>query len=152
MSREKNISNLLLRNALIRVIKLCKKIIYFIFRQLLKTTIFFFILKPVAGAYLNLCSLAKEFIRSILLLSHFLRLSIRRIKSLHGPWKKSTFPTGIFLLKVNNRISRTRCEVYSKSTIKTPVRRQWHRSGVFIFNFEHISHLVLVFLLLTLKM
>ena len=144
MSREKNISNLLLRNALIRVIKLCKKIIYFIFRQLLKTTIFF--------SFLNLCSLAKEFIRSILLLSHFLRLNIRRIKSLHGPWKKSTFPTGIFLLKVNNRISRTRCEVYSKSTIKTPVRRQWHRSGVFIFNFKHISHLVLVFLLLTLKM
>ena len=151
MSREKNISNFLLRNALIRVIKLCKKIIYFIFRQLLKTTIFF-ILKPLAGAYLNLCSLAKEFIQSILLLSHFLRLNIRRIKSLHGPWKKSTFPTGTFLFKVNNRISRTRCEVYSKSTIKTPVRRQWHRSGVFIFNFEHISHLVLVFLLLTLKM
>ena len=29
---------------------------------------------------------------------------------------------------------------------------QWHRSGVFIVNFEHISHLVLVFLLLTLNM
>ena len=26
--------------------------------------------------------------------------------------------------------------------------RQWRRSGVFIVNFEHISHLVLVFLLL----
>ena len=26
----------------------------------------------------------------------------------------------------------------------------WRRSGVFIVNFEHISHLVLVFLLLTL--
>ena len=25
---------------------------------------------------------------------------------------------------------------------------QWHRSGVFIVNFEHILHLVLVFLLL----
>ena len=29
-------------------------------------------------------------------------------------------------------------------------RRQWHRSGVFIVNFEDISHLALVFLLLTL--
>ena len=29
--------------------------------------------------------------------------------------------------------------------------RQWRRSGVFIVNFEHISHLVLVFLLLTLN-
>ena len=31
-------------------------------------------------------------------------------------------------------------------------RRQWRRSGVFIVNFEHISHLVLVFVLLTLNM
>ena len=28
---------------------------------------------------------------------------------------------------------------------------QWRRSGVFIVNFEQISHLVLVFLLLTLN-
>ena len=28
---------------------------------------------------------------------------------------------------------------------------EWRRSGVFIVNFEHISHLVLVFLLLTLS-
>ena len=31
------------------------------------------------------------------------------------------------------------------------LRRQWRRSGVFIVNFEHISHLVLVLLLLTLS-
>ena len=42
--------------------------------------------------------------------------------------------------------TRTRCEICSKLTIKTPERRQWRRSGVFIVNFEHISHLVLVFL------
>ena len=36
-------------------------------------------------------------------------------------------------------------------TIKTPERRHWCRSGVFIVNFEHITHLVLVFLLLTLS-
>ena len=57
-------------------------------------------------------------------------------------------PAGIYLLKVNNRNTRTRCEICSKLTIKTPERR----SGVFIVNFEHISHLVLVFLLLTLNM
>ena len=28
---------------------------------------------------------------------------------------------------------------------------QWRRSGIFIVNFEHISHLVLVFLFLTLS-
>ena len=36
-------------------------------------------------------------------------------------------------------------------TIKTPERRYWRRSGVIIVNFEHISHLFLVFLLLTLN-
>ena len=36
-----------------------------------------------------------------------------------------------------------------KLTIKTPELRQWRCSGVFIVTFEHISHLVLVFLLLT---
>ena len=55
------------------------------------------------------------------------------------------------LLKVNNRNTRTRCEICSKLTIKTPERRQWRRFGVFIFNLEHISHLVLMFLLLTLS-
>ena len=45
--------------------------------------------------------------------------------------------------------TRARCEIYSKLKIKTPERRQWRRSGVFIINFEHISRLILVFLLLT---
>ena len=40
------------------------------------------------------------------------------------------------MFKVNNKDTRT-----------TP----WRRSGIFIVNFEHISHLVLVFLLLTLS-
>ena len=54
-------------------------------------------------------------------------------------------PDGIYLLKVNNRnTSLTRCEICSKLTIKSC------RSGFFNVNFEHISHLVLVFLLLTL--
>ena len=61
-------------------------------------------------------------------------------------------PVGIYLLKVNNRNTRTRFEICSKLTIKTPERRHQHRSGIFIVNFERISHLVLVFLLLTLNM
>ena len=63
-----------------------------------------------------------------------------------------TIPVGIYLLKVNNRNTRTRCEICSKLTIKTPEWRQRHRSGVFIVNFEHTLHLVLLFLLLTLNM
>ena len=32
-------------------------------------------------------------------------------------------PAGIYLLKVNNRNTRTRCEICSKLIIKTPERR-----------------------------
>ena len=55
-------------------------------------------------------------------------------------------PANIYLVKVNNRNTRKRCEICSKLTIKTPERRQLR---VFIGNFEYISHLFLVFLWLT---
>ena len=45
---------------------------------------------------------------------------------------------------------RNMFKVNDKDT--TLKRRYWRRSGVFIVNFEHISHLVLVFLLLALNM
>ena len=66
--------------------------------------------------------------------------------------EKRFYPAVIYLLKVNNRNTRTRSDICSKLTIKTPGRRHWHRSGVFVVNFEVILHLVLVFLLLTLNM
>ena len=60
---------------------------------------------------------------------------------------------GIYLLKVNNRNTRTRCEICSKITIKIPERCHPMASfGIFIVNFEYISNLVLVFLLLTLNL
>ena len=80
------------------------------------------------------------------------------------------------MFKVNNNNPRSRCEIYSKLSIKTPERRPQNgqtnvknlppnaakfitcvepfcgrRSGVFIDNFEHI-YLFLVFLLLDLGM
>ena len=64
--------------------------------------------------------------------------------------KIETIPTGNYMLKVSNRNTRTRCEICSE-LIKTPERQQWHRSGGFVVNSKHISHLVLVFLLLTLS-
>ena len=60
-------------------------------------------------------------------------------------------PTNIFLFKVNNRNSKKRCKIYLKLTIKTPEWRQWRCSGVFVVNFEHISQLFLLFLLLNLN-
>ena len=49
------------------------------------------------------------------------------------------YPAIIFLLKVNNRNTRTRLEIVNVCLI-------------IILKFEHISHLVLGFLLLTLNM
>ena len=48
----------------------------------------------------------------------------------------SQYSAGIYLLKVNKRNSKTRCEICSKLTISE--RRHWRRSGSFIVNFEHI--------------
>ena len=59
------------------------------------------------------------------------------------------FPAGNYMFKVNNRNTRTRCEICSKLTIKK--NDAWRHSGIFIVNFEHISHLVLVLPLLTLS-
>ena len=59
-------------------------------------------------------------------------------------------PADNYMFKVNNRNNRTRCEC-SKLTVKTAEQHQWRRSFVFTVNFQHISHLVLVFLLLTLS-
>ena len=58
-------------------------------------------------------------------------------------------PPNIYLFKVN--FKQVQCEICSKLTMKTPERRHWQRSGVFIVNVEAISHLFLVFLLLSLS-
>ena len=60
-------------------------------------------------------------------------------------------PACIFLLKFNNISTRKRWEICSKLTIKTPERRNGTVLVYFFVNFEHISYLVLVFLLLTLN-
>ena len=57
------------------------------------------------------------------------------------------FPADNYMFKVNNRDTETRCEICSKLTMKTLEPPHLRRSDVFIVNFEHISHLVLVFLL-----
>ena len=51
------------------------------------------------------------------------------------------------MLTVNNRNTK-KCYIYLKLTIRTPERRHWRRSGVFIVDFKHISQLSIVFLLL----
>ena len=72
-------------------------------------------------------------------------LTVSNFKSLKYPSRQ------MHVQKVNNRNTRTRCEICSMLTIKTSERRNWHRSGVFTVNSGHISHLVLILLLLTLS-
>ena len=59
------------------------------------------------------------------------------------------------MFKVNNKDTRT-CSNLTIETLEEGVKHvqlcHWRRSSIFIVNFEHISHLVLVFLLLTLNM
>ena len=44
------------------------------------------------------------------------------------------------------------CDIFLESKIKKPDQRYWHRSGVFITNFEKFSRIVLGFPLYTLNM
>ena len=84
-------------------------------------------------------------------ISLFLTVSVNFIFSMLHYISQRNNPASSYMFKVNNRNTGTRCEICSKLTIKTPKRRYWRRFGVFIVNFKHISHLVLVFLLLILS-
>ena len=44
----------------------------------------------------------------------------------------------IYLIKVNNKNTRKRCEICSKLTIKTPERNQW-RQYVSMVDFEQVN-------------
>ena len=50
-------------------------------------------------------------------------------------------PVNIYLFQIKSRNARKKGGICSTLTIKTPERRYWRHSGVFIVNFEHISHL-----------
>ena len=67
------------------------------------------------------------------------KISLTKNNNCHNSWQQFaiSWSAGIYMLKVNNRNARTSCEIWSKLTV---------------VNFEHISQLVLVFLLLTLNM
>ena len=82
----------------------------------------------------------------------FLSVSCYRLLFITNTSAASIIPASSYMSKANNRNTRTRCQICSKLIIKTQERRQWCRSGTFIVNFEHISHLDLVFLLLALNM
>ena len=55
-------------------------------------------------------------------------------------------PAKIYQLKVDNGNTKKMHEICSKLTVKTPERRHWRCSIVFVVNFENIAHPFLVFL------
>ena len=55
-------------------------------------------------------------------------------------FSEMTFQSAITCSKLTIETLEQRCEIWPKLTIKTP-KYHWHRFGVFIVNFEHISHL-----------
>ena len=65
------------------------------------------------------------------LLMTFFFLFLCRFRS--SSLRFNCFPAGIYLLRVDNRNNRIRCEICSKLTIKTSERRQWRRSGTYFF-------------------
>ena len=56
-------------------------------------------------------------------------------------------PPGNYMFKVNNINTRTKGEICSKLTIKTPERRHWRCSGLFIVNLEHSTPFFIVFII-----
>ena len=101
-----------------------------------------------------------KFFKLNLSLSQRLLLKICEILRVNTPdFFIATFQRTNYLLKVNNQlfqVSNTsttwKCQICSKLTRKTPERRHWRLSGVFVVNLKHISHLFVVFVLLTLIM
>ena len=65
-----------------------------------------------------------------------------------GEWRPPAPPFPYSPVNVDNRNTTKMFEIYSKLTIKIPGRSHWHRSGVFMVNFEQVSWLFVVFLLL----
>ena len=101
---------------------------------------------PIVEPYSNLV-----FVTQFLTAVTFIVLALSFILDQNDNFLKMLIPTNIYLFKVNNGNFGKLCEICSKLTMKTPERRHWLRSGVFIVNFGHISHLFLIFLLLTLN-
>ena len=65
---------------------------------------------------------------------------------------KTDYLTGRHLLvQSQNGYTRTMGEICSNLTINIEEWSHWHRSGVFVVNFEYVSDIVLLWPLLTLN-
>ena len=90
----------------------------------------------------KICFLSRDFFKTVELI--FVKIYVFCVV-LEILFEMDFIPAGIYLFKLNNENNRTKCEICSKLTIKTPQRCHWCRSVAFISNCEQISHIVLVF-------
>ena len=107
---------------------------------------------PQASKKQSFVTIAKSY-KPLTVVEKLCNLDVCRGRVLATPLNipDSALLAGIYLLKVNNRNTRTRCKICSKLTLKTPEWRYWHRSGVFIVNFI-VIFVNVVFVLLNLNM
>ena len=109
----------------------------------------------ILGASQGTCVFAKskEKLGTLSFISEKIRIAISRVFDFKFSLNTDIwhYPSHSYIFKVNNRNTRTRGEISPKLTIKTPERRHWRHTGVFIVKFEHVSYLFLVFLLLALS-
>ena len=130
----------------------CKTCLMFI-RTALENIITSQLVLGVQFGTLNLCfqtGLQSDVIQ-IFLLSKYLYISFFFWFYRDCPVGSFKYPGNIYLFKLKNKHPRTRSKMYSTLVIKTIEQRQSRRSTIFIVNFEHIRHLVLVFPFLTWK-
>ena len=87
------------------------------------------ILKSFFGTFLKMRSLWHSF-TGIFFYSAYLKIYFLTCRIIHVTvklqcyMKWGKYPANIYLLKVSNRNTRKRCEIFSKLTITTPERRQ----------------------------
>ena len=96
----------------------------------------------------TLCSRRYQKRRLSIFLSYRFTLPTNILASSTLTFKRSLFtglPSLHFLVQSKQLNIAAMCEICSKFTIKNPEWRHWSNSGVFIVNFEQISHITLVF-------
>ena len=131
-------------------------ILYYKMRQILLQKASGFLLQNVTKVYYTLlCQFCYKMQQLLQIVSVHWNNSwnfLDRMLCINGViWEIWGNLANVYLFKVINGNFRAMCEICSKLTIKISEQRQWRHDCVFIVNLKYISHLFLVFLLLTLS-
>ena len=92
-----------------------------------------------------------KFLRTLFLTEHLRWLLLNSITYCTCPNFRRVNPAGNYMFKVNNRNTRTRCEICAKLTIKTPERRHYTDSTYKHLFTIYFSSNKIFFFLVTIK-